>query len=197
MSMRSPVRRSSWTRASFFIAGILVLFTPLALDGSPGAAPAQTYTTEVGELRRVVLGQHAVANLNTRTTLIVGRTPNRCDVALEAGEALFEIRRNKGRMLHVAAGTVTMTADIGAFSVRLRDSERVDVLVRKGTVTLASAQRMTLTANQKARISPSGVTLEELSEADVQRLLGWTTGNLSFRGETLEEVVAELNRYNS
>jgi transmembrane sensor len=189
-------------RASFLTTTAIALLSPFALLAWVGAhAPVQrVYATGIGELLRVVLGQHAVANLNTRTELSVGVTPDGCSIVLKSGEALFEVRRNDGRVVHVTAGNVILAADAAAFAVRLRDPDAVDVLVRKGTVTLSEVAHrsgsMILTANHKARVSPEGVALEDFSDAEVQRHLEWTTGYLSFHGETLEEVAEEFNRYN-
>lgn len=196
--MRSTPR-PSWTRASFRLAARLVLLLPVALGAWGGeVAPAlQTYTTGIGELRRVVLGQHAVANLNTRTVITVVRTPNSCEIELKSGEALFDIRRNDARRVHLTAGRVRVDADASAFSVRLREPDQVDVLVRRGGVTLAIlSETFNLTVNHKVQVSPKGVTLEPIDEAEMQRRFQWTTGYLSFEGETLEEVAEEFNRYN-
>jgi transmembrane sensor len=201
MSMRSPAR-SSLTRASFLI-GIGVALLPFALLAWVGEdlPPPKVYATGIGELRRVVLGQHAIANLNTRTELSVDVTPHGCDIVLKSGEALFEVRRNDARIVHVTAGRVIVAADSGAFVVRLRETDAVDVLVRKGTVMLAErtneAQDVTLLANHKAHVSRAGVALEVFSEEEMRRRLEWTMGYLSFRGETLAEAAEEFNRYNA
>lgn len=198
MSIRSPAG-PAWIRASFHLATTLAVFTPLGPSAWGSEQPSEplVYTTEVGEARRVVLGQHTVANLNTRTSLSVGLTPSACDIELRSGEVLFEVRRSEAREVHVIAGQVRVEADAAAFSVRLRDKDSVDVLVRKGDVKLTGKREpVTLTANEKAQVSSHGVKLERLDESEVQRRLQWTTGYLSFSGETLEEVVEEFNRYN-
>ena len=198
--MRSAAR-PSWMRASFHVAALVALI-PAGLKAwscEEAQQPGEplVYSTGIGELRRVVLGQHTVANLNTRTFVSVRLTSHACDIQLKSGEALFEIRRNDAHTVYVTAGSVRMDSNAAAFSVRLHDNEHVDVLVRKGDVTLTSMRKdVTLTANEKARIAPHGVALERLDEAEMQRRLQWTTGYLSFSGETLEEVVAEFNRYN-
>ena len=196
--MRSPAQ-PAWIRASFQIATTLVVLAPLGLGAWGSEQPTEplVYTTAIGEARRVVLGQHTVANLNTRTSLSVGLTSSACDIELRSGEALFEVRRSEAREVHVMAGQVRVDADAAAFSVRLRDEDSVDVLVRKGDVKLTGKREpMTLTANQRAHVSSHGVKLERLDDSEVQRRLQWTTGYLSFSGETLEEVVEEFNRYN-
>jgi transmembrane sensor len=196
--MGSPAR-PSWIRASFRVATLVAMFALLCLDAWGGEElPApQVYSTGIGELRRVVLGQHAVANLNTRTVVSVSLAPHACEIELKSGEALFEIRRNDARKVHLTAGSMRMEADAAAFSVRLRDADRVDVLVRKGRVMLTNAsEAVTLTANHMAYVSSHGVRLERFDGAEMQRRFQWTTGYLSFGGETLEEVAEEFNRYN-
>jgi transmembrane sensor len=197
MSMRSPAR--AWIRTSFRIATMLAVFAPLGFSARGSELPAEplVYTTAIGEARRVVLGQHTVANLNTLTSLSVGFTPSACDIELQTGEALFEVRRSEAGEVHVTAGEVRVEADAAAFSVRLREKDGVEVLVRKGDVKLTgNREPVTLTANEQARVSSRGVSLQRLDESEVQRRLQWTTGYLSFSGETLEEVVDEFNRYN-
>lgn len=198
MSIRSPAR-PSWIRASFHIATLAAVFVPIGLGARGGEEPprSQVYSTGIGELRRVVLDQHAVANLNTRTVVSVGLTQQACEIELKSGEALFEIRRDDARKVHLTAGNLRMETDAAAFSVRLRDANRADVLVRKGGVTLTNvSQAVTLTANQMAYVSSRGVRLARFDQAEMQRRLQWTTGYLSFDGETLEEVAEEFNRYN-
>ena len=214
--MRS-LARPSGTRASFLIASTLALLSPLALVAwVSSSSPPRIYTTALGESRRVVLGQHAVANLNTSSALTVATTPEACDVVLKSGEALFEIRRDGPRQVRVTAGNAILHTEASTFAVRLRDDDHIDVLVRKGTVVLiafraaqtpdaaasgsaAAVRTFTdtpLTASQSARVSLTGVSLKTLSDAEVARRLEWTGGYLAFSGETLGEVAEEFNRYN-
>jgi transmembrane sensor len=144
-----------------------------------------------------VLGQHAVANLNTNTALAVEATPDACDIVLRSGEALFEIRRDGLRKVRVTAGSAVLHTEASTFAVRLHDADHVDVLVRRGGVVLVTTVADTsLTANQSAHLSLTGVSLKTLSDAEVARRLEWTDGYLAFSGETLGEVAEEFNRYN-
>src|SRR5690606_10071918 len=43
------------------------------------------------------------------------------------------------------------------------------------------------------KISP----VEKIAEADIEAELSWRQGNLVFRGETLDEAIAEISRYTS
>jgi transmembrane sensor len=214
--MRSPARPSG-TRASFLIASTLALLTPLTLMAwASGNSSPRIYTTALGESRRVVLGQHAVANLNTNSALTVEVTPETCDIVLKSGEALFDIRRDGLRTVRVTAGNSILHTEASTFAVRLHDADHIDVLVRKGAVVLvapgapqaanaadtgSAAPVITftetlLTANRSAHVSLMGVSLKTLSGAEVVRRLEWTDGYLAFGGETLGEVAEEFNRYN-
>jgi transmembrane sensor len=198
------------------IASILALLSPLVLVAWVGGSSAQprSYTTALGESRRVVLGQHAVANLNTNSALTVEATAEACDIVLKSGEALFEIRRDGLRRVRVRAGNAVLHTQASTFAVRLHDADHIDVFVRKGGVVLAplaqasaapagrSTQTVStftdtpLAANQSAHVSLLGVSLKTLSSAEIARRLQWTDGYLAFGGETLDEVAEEFNRYN-
>ena len=84
--MRSPARPSG-TRASFLIASILAVLSPLVLVAWVGGSSAQprNYTTALRESRRAVLGRHAVAKLNANSALTVEATAG-CDIALKSAE---------------------------------------------------------------------------------------------------------------
>jgi transmembrane sensor len=196
------------------IASTVALLSPLALVAwvSGSSSAPRIYTTALGESRRVVLGQHAIANLNTSSALTVQENPEAYDIVLKSGEALFEIRPDDVRSVHVTAGKATLHTKASTFAVRLHGADRVDVLVREGGVLLehpsvapagGSALPATtftdapLTANMSAHVSLVGVSLQTLSSAEIARRLEWTAGYLAFSGETLGEVAEEFNRYNS
>jgi len=200
--------RSLWKRLSILatvsLALILGLLSPLAWVKDP--TPPKVYSTALGESRRVTLSPHAVAQLNTDTTLVVANSPAHCDIALTSGEALFEIRPDDLHKVRVTAGHVTLDTDASTFAVRLHDPDHVEVLVRKGDVKLEATastpdsayptQTIGLVANQSAHVLAARVMLKKFNDSEVRRRLAWTSGYLSFRGETLDEVAEEFNRYN-
>jgi transmembrane sensor len=187
-------------RAGILVATLACFASPMALVGAwvkDNGATTQVYSTTVGQLREVTLGTTVVANLNTASLLKVFATTERCQAEIQRGEVLFEVAGGDHPLLRVTAGNVAVRAGASAFAVRMHDSEHVDVLVRQGTVQLDAVQSsMVLSSHQIARVSPSGVVLETFPDADVSRKLAWTTGHLSFSGETLVEAIAEFNRYN-
>jgi len=208
MSTHAPARRYA-NRTAFLLAAAVAVISPLALISAwVGAEPTpqETHSTAVGELRSISLGTRSTVRLNTDSIMRVMTTPEALDVELERGEALFETAQDDARQLRVTAGSAVVHAQASTFSVRVRDLKHVDVLVREGQVTIDSTSRKssrkaaaaenTVSAQQIARIAPARMQLENVSAADVARNLEWTTGHLSFNGETLADAAAEFNRYN-
>ena len=182
--------------SALFAAAVTALLSPMALVSAwvhAESLPMQVYSTALGELRSIALTEHALAQLNTGTGLVVTNSAQLIEAVLDHGEALFELRRNSVRPLRVVAGAFTVIARESDFSVRMRDARSVDVIVRSGQVTVGTS---TVRHHQYARISAGGIVLREISDADLNRNLQWTHGQLEFSGEPLADAIAEFNRYN-
>jgi transmembrane sensor len=53
-----------------------------------------------------------------------------------------------------------------------------------------------ITAGEQARVSAAGAIVKQ-THADLQRAVAWRERRLVFRGDTLEDVAREFNRYNT
>jgi transmembrane sensor len=154
--------------------------------------------TAVGDHALVLLDDGSLMKLNTNTKVRYRLTRVSRQIVLERGEALFTVEHDARRPFDVLAGGV-IVRDIGtAFDVRIRDNQNIDVMVQSGLVTVAPGREntRTLAEGEVARLSPNGFRVENLGEQSINRRLLWQEGTLSFAGETLDEVVAEVNRYN-
>ncbi len=195
MARRSRARRKT-IFAAIVTTTAAALLSPVALMSAwvhAETLPTQVFSTAVGEIRRIVLGEQLAVKMNTSTGLTVTSSPQLCEVSLDHGEALFDLQRDSTRPLRVVAGNVAVSARASKFSVRVLDAKNVELVVSTGQVTVGTT---TIREHQLARISPGGIVLREFSEAEVNRKLEWTTGHISFSGETLAEATAEFNRYN-
>ena len=167
---------------------------------------AGTYTTEIGERQEIHLSDGSTVELNTDSELKVRLSGERRDLVLRRGEALFHVAHDTGRPFYVIAGGTVVRAVGTAFSVRIRDENCVDVLVKEGRVAVGTpegADRPVLNANAAAVSAGEGavvrrgrVAVTRMQTADMARKLSWTVGRLYFQGETLNEAVSEFNRYN-
>jgi transmembrane sensor len=134
---------------------------------------------------------------------------SRRDIILTRGEALFHVAHDTTRPFYVTAGGTVIRAVGTAFSVRIRDSEHVDVLVEEGRVAVAPPGKQAnfenpsllasadmVSAGEGANVRRSVVSIHSVLAKDITRKLAWTEGYLAFQGETLADVVQEFNRYN-
>jgi transmembrane sensor len=168
---------------------------------------SRVYETTVGGHAHLALEDGSYVELNTGTRIRVKFSSSRREVALLRGEALFSVAHEADRPFEVRAAGVTARAVGTEFSVRLRADSRVETLVRQGRVLVLQPQRMlgitfgqhelrpTLEAGARALVDDHSASVVNVGVADIERRLRWTTGKAEFRGETVRDVVAELNRY--
>ena len=161
----------------------------------------QRYETRVGGFSRIVLDDGSVIDLNTNSDVRVRLRGDRREVRLLRGEGRFQVAHDRERPFTVAAADTAVRAVGTAFSVRLRDSEQVDVLVSEGRVAvapgpLAAPGAAEVAAGEAAVVREAQVSVSRVEPQALARRMAWTSGRLEFRGESLVEAVEEFNRYN-
>ena len=167
------------------------------------------FETGVGDNRRAVLPDRSSVFLNTDTRVRVRLASTRRDSELLRGEALFTIAQDKLRPFYVKAAGSLVCGMGTSFSVHIRDESRtVEVLVRDGRVEVGpsdghSGKRILVGSGARYASGGDSVVLgrgaweikHETSDY-MARKFAWTSGRISFEGETLAEAVHEFNRYN-
>jgi transmembrane sensor len=157
------------------------------------------FETRVGDFSRIVLDDGSIIDLNTDSELRVRLGSDRREVRLLRGEGRFQVAHDPARPFVVRADDTDVRAVGTAFSVRLRDSAQIDVLVSEGRVAIASARvpnAPPLNAGEAAVLLSNRISVSRVEPQQLERRFAWTSGKLQFRGETLDEAVAEINRYN-
>jgi transmembrane sensor len=160
----------------------------------------ERFSTGLGEVRRVPLGDGSAVAINTASAVEVAFRPTQRTVRLREGEAWFQVAHDVQRPFVVEAGPVRVRAVGTAFSVRRR-ANGADVLVTEGVVEVwaAGATRppARLKAGQGAFVDATAVVRPALAGPEaVDRKLEWRYGKIDLAGETLGEAVADFNRYN-
>jgi len=166
------------------------------------------YETRLGEQTRAVLNDGSIMTLNTLSRAKVRFDDKERIVYLESGEAHFEVAKNKDRPFSVYAEKGRITAVGTAFSVRI-DEQQVNVTVSEGSVEVTTGIESKNTDIAKVQpvstviLNESGIVnyrdsieyFEYIEPEKIENKLAWKGGKLAFKGETLEQVITETNRY--
>jgi transmembrane sensor len=171
----------------------------------------QVYSTDFGGFERIALQDGSTAQLNTNSEIRVRLNPNRREIVLARGEALFTVAHDVHRPFDVQAGDTTVRAVGTAFSVRLRDQKQVEILVTEGRVAIDPPddsldaqiaqsvplpQLSILAAGESISVKARKLHVTKIDQEVMTRRLAWTQGRLWFDRVTLAEAVGEFNRYN-
>ncbi|MBP3865173.1 MAG: FecR domain-containing protein [Pseudomonas sp.] len=190
---RARPRRRAYRWANGLAAGLLLAVLGYgATDYVPSWS--DTHHTGVGQRQQWLLSDGTRVTLNSATALSVDFTGNQRSVILRKGEALFELADDPSRPFIVQAGQDRVAAKNGAFSVR-RDAVQTRVLVASGAVQVQhQTQTLELQPNQQA-LYQAGQAVAERQQVDANALTAWHRGKLIFNRKPLQDVLAELERY--
>jgi transmembrane sensor len=191
---RLPAKRTWAAGAALALAACLML---LFLPGLLLRLHAD-YVTGVGEVRELALADGTVVTLGPKSAVAIDYDSTRRAVALLAGNALFEVAKDPGRVFQVAAGGVEVTVTGTVFDVRL-GADAVTVAVREGSVAVRYGS-----AHPEARLAPGDQLTIDLASGkwrpqrlDPADIALWRDGKLFVDGATVAAVVEELGRYQS
>ncbi|MBX6330760.1 MAG: FecR domain-containing protein, partial [Gemmatimonadaceae bacterium] len=182
--------------------GAVLAARHVAVPVMSGAVAAREYATARGQRAEVTLidGTRVWLSVDSRLRVPQGYGATSRDVVLD-GEAYFVVQHDARRPFRVHAhGSVS--EDLGTeFSVRAYPSDTdAVVIVAAGRVALRAAgaapsvRGAELRPGQMGRIDPAGhVTIAD--DVDLDALLAWRSGRLTFLGAPLTSVVRSLERW--
>lgn len=209
-----PPATKIWLVAASFmllIGALIYTNIPLLSDSTTGplaenaadSAPVfeQVYKTAVGEITSVSLIDGSVLQLNTDSEVQVRFTESHRSIELLSGEVYFDVAKDASKPFEVSVGDDMVTAIGTAFSIDAGESlldrrSVLEVIVTHGQVRVNSTNRqlpLYLERGQKAVARDD--SFEVSYQADARSNLAWREGMVVFEGESLTEVVRELNRY--
>ncbi|CAN5226470.1 FecR family protein [soil metagenome] len=191
-------RRFSTRRGAPLMIGALAAACVIATIATATVLRLPTYSTRVGETFSATLEDGSRIQLNTDSAVKVRYSAGQRRVELLRGQAMFQVAHNAHRPFIVRSGDAQVRALGTRFDVR-RDGQVLRVVLAQGSIEVTdrsvSPKPWRLTAGQalalesKAKATPAPVLI------DVPAATSWTTGSVTFEGETLSEAVTELNRY--
>ncbi len=165
----------------------------------------QNYTTEKGEARIIVLRDGTVVHLNTQSRIRwIGVGKDR-RVALELGEALFEVAHDATRPFVVTVGNSEIRDLATEFDVYRKSNGSVVVTVLSGQVAIkdlsvgnsppAWGERQ-LRPNEQIEFTSASL-IADVRSIDAAKVVRWREGRLETEGLSFSTVVNELNRYSN
>jgi transmembrane sensor len=194
-----PVRPARLTRRWMMAgAGGAIAAGILGVIGWPRGS--RYVATARGEIRRLPLQDGSVATINTNSELHIRLDDDGRRIALEKGQAWFQVAKDRTRPFVVDAGIAQARAVGTAFSV-IRGEDGVQVAVTEGSVAVwpsdSSGMMTILQAGQFAnfRSASAGPVVGSAPE-DIERALAWRNGEIALENESLAEAIAQFNRYN-
>jgi transmembrane sensor len=175
-------------------AGLVAL--PVAGAGLILLRPAQaeTYSTKVGEQKKITLSDESSIFLDTNTRLEVSFDRQTRLVVLQYGRANFEVATDKDRPFVVKAADSHIIAAESNFDVRY-DKSQVSVVLFSGQATVKDAGKLkALAPGERLATENHAITLDKPKLTSVQ---AWRSGRTIFENTKLSDAVAEMNRYNA
>ncbi|HEV2363492.1 MAG TPA: FecR domain-containing protein [Caulobacteraceae bacterium] len=209
-------RNILWSRRSALAvaAGAAGVAATTAIGlGVPSAAVR--YSTRAGEQKRLRLADGSIVILNTDTVLRVRLNNTERRLFLDSGQAFFDVAKERRRPFRVFVGRDEVRAVGTAFDVR-RTGDTARVTLEEGRVAIyrlgraetvlarmpgqmqrdpesGAVQVAVLDPGQLAVLPVSGKVRVET--ADVRQAQAWLYGRMILDDVTLDQAVAELNRY--
>jgi len=210
---QSSLNWFKYAAASFFLILCAGLFFSFGMFSPDAGYSTEIYKTAIGEQRRVILQDGSTLILNTNSELDAHFSSEQRLLVLKSGEMHIKVKHDTSRPLRVLAQDKLVQAVGTAFDVRILDNKEVKLWVTEGRVLVADGTKVSDPAQVKKLQLPKNslsvskgeqvvlsdasaqVEVEKVSDVDVGTQLGWHQGNIVFRGETLDEAIAEFNRY--
>lgn len=208
--------------AASVVVACALLFWVVMPSGLPEAdTPSDYYAesleTSKGQRLDKTLPDGSSISLNTNTRLTIHYSAGARNLYLERGEVNISVESDPGRPLSLYVGQRVFRAVGTEFNVEISDDDQIELLVTEGIVmvgvlppdaqvnadespVLLGDTSSLVSAGRSVTLS-SSVQLDEPSQPqkidseDIAVKLSWRDGNLIFRGEALEDAIAEVGRY--
>jgi transmembrane sensor len=206
-TLSPPVQRRDWSAVAAMAIVALGVAAHILL--SPAT---ETFTTDIGESRSVVLTDGSVMELNARTTMDVIIDDQKREVRLAEGEAVFHVAADE-RPFVVATDLGSIAALGTTFGVDVAD-DVLEVSVLEGKVAVTTSEEplplteydsdlgvrfateaALLGAGELLEVSGSNQKQRWLGTEEFRKRLSWRTGVVEFENQPLHAVVEEMRRY--
>lgn len=179
------------------LAGIAAAVSVMGGFGAWTTSYASVFETAVGERREVMLDDGSRLMLDTATSVRVSVSGRSRHLSLERGRINLAVSVDTSHPFEIKVGARRISSGNGAIDVR-RTGDAVEIAMLKGhaTVELSGTSKVAgLEAGQ--RLSAGFTERATIDTPDLRRVTAWQNGQAIFDGSTLDQAVAEMNRYSA
>lgn len=199
---RKGHRHRAFAVAATAMLTLTIVAAVFVWQGRVPPAPPAIYRTAVGRSISVPLADGSEATLSSDTRITVNLSGSERDIALDRGEAYFEVKKDAGHPFVVRADGRRVVAVGTRFAVRRDDDADLRVVVTQGLVRLepppgSGAATTLLPPGSVAQVSGDALEVRRLPVEDARELLSWRDGFVVFHDTPLSAAVEEFNRYNA
>ena len=196
MASRATVKPTIMSRRSLGLSLLAASTVGAVSLGRVFLAGSDRHETRRGQQSVATLPDGSSIALNTDTRLDVSVGSKRRLVNFIEGEALFTVARDEARPFIVDLGNARVEVLGTAFNIRKR-TDVVELTVTHGLVSvIAEDGRSTrVSAGKTTLIRPDVVATTDLDETLLRQRVAWQDGYIELNDETLDQAVAEFNRY--
>lgn len=201
---RAPIAAGVAATAAICVAILALTIAQGDVTQQSQVAATHFYTSELGETEAIILSDGSAITLGPASEITVSMSTVARDVELLKGAAVFDVKRDEHRPFTVTAGnfsahvlgTVFDVRNNGGI-VRLSVSEGVveashPIMIDKEPMQLITRRELhageEITANEH-----NGLSQKRAFNAD--RFAAWRDNRLRYNGATLQELIADANRY--
>lgn len=210
----TPVKHAFAIAALFMLVIGLVLFNRVNVSQQP--AELLIFESAIGQNKTVSLKDGSTITLGGKSKITVRLSDSIRRITMHEGEALFSVSRDNSRPFVVEASGRLIKAIGTRFNIHM-SAYNVTVTVLEGIVEIAagfSESRTGNSAQQHKQTDDTGTftgiarlhAMESLkyytsgqvgtiSKTDPSTVTAWQKGKLVFANESLENVIADINRY--
>lgn len=179
----------------------LLLAATLGAGWYLSSSTGDAYRTKIGSTDIIPLKDGSEITLNSDSRIRVALNETERRIELDQGEAFFIVAKDSKRPFTVVAGEKRIVAVGTKFSVR-REANDVRVIVTEGRVRLEEGSDdkspvTQLVAGAVAQTKDTAVRIRQHPLPEIEQLLSWRAGYVTFRDTDLSEAVAEFNRYSA
>ncbi|PHZ85108.1 FecR family protein [Paremcibacter congregatus] len=203
--MRSP----SFAKGIVTIAAVAVLFV-VVLPTFNTPSSSLDYITGIAEIREITLEDGSIVTLGAKSKLVATFSKASRQITLRSGEAFFEIAKNADRPFYVSVNDTLVRVVGTRFNVR-SSADIVHVAVTEGVVEVMKPFELSekvveeqLRNLAKKRLiagemitAERRVSLPEVVQIKNSQPGSWRLGNLAYDDASLNEIIADVNRYST